>query len=300
MTPPAPPSTAPDSSIRTILVTVSGSPSDRSVLEAAITTARLFRAHLQVLFVQIDPEQIALLVGAGDPMGTAGLGPMIEELMKDGERREACAQESFEAMCRQCGVPVGAAEPDGASAEWMAVPGIDTACVPAIARAADLLLFVRPESREDAPVHLWQAALLACGKPILLLPPGPNGVLQGTVAIAWKDTPEAARAITAAMPLLGRADRVLIMTVDEGTEQQSEAARRLAAGLRRHNPATSLLALRPDGREPADLLLAEAGNQGVGLLVMGAYGHSRARETVFGGFTRTILRDAKLPVLMLH
>jgi len=300
MTPPAPASTAPDSAIRTILATVSGSANDGSVLEAAITTARLFGAHLQVLFVQIDPEQIALQVGAGDPMGTAGLGPMIEELMADGDRRQASALESFEATCRHAGVPVGAAEPDGPSAEWMTLPGVDTACVPAVARAADLLLFVRPQSREDAPVHLWQAALITSGKPILLLPPGPSPVLEGTVAVAWKDTPETARAITAALPLLRRADRVLIMTVDEGSDRQSEAARRLVAGLRRHNEATSLLALRPDGREPAEELLAEAGKQGVAVLVMGAYGHSRARETVFGGFTRTILRDANLPVLMLH
>jgi nucleotide-binding universal stress UspA family protein len=289
-----------DSSIRTILAPVSGLPSDAAALDEALATARMFGAHLQVLFVQIDPEQIAVQVGAGDPMGAAGLGTMIEGLVGEGEKRAAAARQGFEDACRRAGVPIGAAEGVGPSAEWLIVPGIDTECVPAFARAADLLLFVRPRDPEDAPVDLWEAALLSCGRPILLLPPAPHGVVPGTVAVAWKDSAEAARAITASLPLIKRAERLLVMTVDEGTDAQNAASGRIVAGLQRHNADTSLARLPAGTRDAAHVLLEEADQRGVGLLVMGGYGHSRARESVFGGFTRTMLRDAKLPVLMVH
>src|SRR5204863_7832942 len=146
---------------------------------------------------------------------------------------------------------------------------------------------------------ILESALLNTGRPLLIpsavgTPPEFGG---GTVAIAWKPTPHAARAVTAAMPLLALAKDVVVMTVDEEDSlwQMDGLVRNLAwHGLR---ASTERLPLK--GREPAKTLL-DAAEKKASLLVMGGYGHSRIREWVFGGFTRQILADAPLPVFMAH
>jgi nucleotide-binding universal stress UspA family protein len=105
------------------------------------------------------------------------------------------------------------------------------------------------------------------------------------------------------MPLLARAEQIHILHVSEVQEepQGSPPAERLAEFLRRHGMKPEVNKLSSNGRDPVEVLLATAErNLQAGLLVMGAYGHSRAREFIFGGFTRTVLHDAPLPVLLSH
>ena len=102
------------------------------------------------------------------------------------------------------------------------------------------------------------------------------------------------------MPFLEAAERVLIVTVNEGGAAHEEASERLARALRWHNPAVSVRDVVQSGRDAVEVLLQTAREEQAGLLVMGGYGHSRLRETVFGGFTQRILKAADLPVLMAH
>jgi len=120
-----------------------------------------------------------------------------------------------------------------------------------------------------------------------------------TVVVAWKATPEAARAVTAAMPFLSRSKKILIVTVAEEQSVSDEEGARLMTSLAWHGLDASTRHLRPDTHGAADTLLAAAAEEGA-LLVMGAYGHSRLREWIFGGFTERVLRDAAVPVLMMH
>jgi nucleotide-binding universal stress UspA family protein len=134
----------------------------------------------------------------------------------------------------------------------------------------------------------------------LIAPSAPISALPDTVVIAWKSTPEAARAVSAAMPLLPIAKQIVIMTVaeDERTIEE-EGAARLMANLRWDGFTASVRRLEPGAQEAAETLLAAAREQAA-LLVMGGYGHSRLREWIFGGFTQRILRDAEVPVLIAH
>jgi nucleotide-binding universal stress UspA family protein len=144
--------------------------------------------------------------------------------------------------------------------------------------------------------------LVESGRPLLLAPSAacPNPI--SNVVVAWKNTATSARAVSAAMPLLARAEQIHILHVaEDGEEEGSVAGERLAAYLRRHGMKPQVGKLFVDRRDPCEVLLEAAERKlHAGLLVMGAYGHSRAREFIFGGFTRTVLHDAPLPVLLCH
>jgi hypothetical protein len=108
------------------------------------------------------------------------------------------------------------------------------------------------------------------------------------MVIALKAAPEAARAVTAAMPLLSRAKQILIMIVAENEGLSDEEGAHLANALRWHGLNASTRHLQPDARGAAETLLAAA-SEHAALVVMGANGHSRLREWVFGGFTQSVL-----------
>ena len=120
-----------------------------------------------------------------------------------------------------------------------------------------------------------------------------------TVAIAWKATPHAARALTAALPFLSMAKQIVVLTVDEDRRKPEEEAERLMTGLRWHGIPVSVRHLQAGDQSGPETLLSAA-TEHAALLVMGGYGHSRLREWIFGGFTLNVLRAAAVPVLMAH
>ncbi|HEX6896733.1 MAG TPA: universal stress protein [Bryobacteraceae bacterium] len=121
------------------------------------------------------------------------------------------------------------------------------------------------------------------------------------MAIAWKNTPEAARAAGVAGSFISRASRIIVFCVDQENEADRESASRLIRYLQRYNQKVVLQNVSSYGKtDPAGMLLDSATAWDAGLLVMGGYGHSRMREWVFGGFTNHVLRCATLPVLMMH
>ena len=133
----------------------------------------------------------------------------------------------------------------------------------------------------------------------MISPAAGLATLPETIVIAWKATPEAARAVGAAMPLLSTAKQILIVTVAEDQGLSDEEGARLLTSLRWHGFNVSMRRLPPGPQGAASTLLAAAGEQAA-LIVMGAYGNSRLRQWIFGGFTRHILRGAEVPVLMMH
>jgi nucleotide-binding universal stress UspA family protein len=164
---------------------------------------------------------------------------------------------------------------------------------------SDLIVAGRGAEHDITNRAVIEAALLTSGRP-LLIPGGAPGtaVIGGTAAIAWKATPQCARAVAAALPFLARTQDIRVLTVEEseGAQGADRLVRYLAwHGLRR----VSAELLHPADRDPIETLLAAA-SESTGLLVMGGYGHSRVREWVFGGFTRRVLANAPLPVLIAH
>ena len=164
--------------------------------------------------------------------------------------------------------------------------------------AADLVITPRATGAEGLASATLEAVLLDSGRPILIPAAAAMPAKFERIAIAWKPTPEAVRAVTAAMPFLALAREIVVATVEEAGAGREEADR-LVRNLRWHGLQATTLSLKPGAEGAAATLLAAIGNR-ADLLVMGGYGHSRLREWVFGGFTQLVLADAPLPVLIAH
>jgi nucleotide-binding universal stress UspA family protein len=285
--------------IKTILVPATGSDTDDAVFMWALVVARAFEAHLDFLHVRVDAAAMAATLAA-DGSGAMITG-LIDRMEQEADQREEKAKQLFQRFCARVGLPIDEPAPGrpGLSAQWVRQIGDEPYWVAEYGRAADLLVIGRPAGGEGVSIDTIEAALLESGRPVLIPPAAPFAALAETIVIAWKAAPEAARAVTAAMPLLSTAKQILILTVTEELGLSDEAAARLATNLGRHGIQVSFRHLPPDASGAADTLLAAAANEGA-LVVMGAYGHSRLREWIFGGFTQHVLRGAEVPVLMMH
>lgn len=170
------------------------------------------------------------------------------------------------------------------------------------ARYADLVVLGQREPGAPAPIpggDLAAYLLLACPRPLLVVPYVQCPVTAGrNILVGWNGSVEAVRAITAALPLLRRADTVTVAA--SGTpDDAGEGTAGLGAYLARHGIRAHLLQ-EPAGVDAGEGLLSLLADLDADLLVMGGYGHARLRELVLGGATRTILHAMTVPVLMTH
>ncbi len=278
--------------MKTVLVPATGADSDAATFQAALAVARGFAGHIDFLHVRMSPGDLAANLAID---GAAGLSVgIIEKLEEEAAQRETRARAQFDRLVKAEGLGGSGA----VSVAWHREMGREEDWVPEYGRTSDLTVVGRPTTDDGASRETLEAALLESGRPILI--PAGRAMATDTVAIAWKSTAEASRAVGAARPFLAKAKRVVVLTVDEEGSVEEAATARLLAMLRRHHPAVESRALRADGRAAAQVLLADANELGAGLLVMGGYGHGRLREWVFGGVTEYVLRAAALPVLMAH
>lgn len=226
------------------------------------------------------------------------IGPTIAATLAeiDDERRDRVLKLFDEEMTRP-----------GPVAEWM-----QTDDVPVIgsfaqqAMYADVLVLGQGDPSDPAaapvPADFVESVLVASGRPAIVVPHvGWKGPVGQTIAIAWKATPEAARAVQGALPFLQRAERVHVLAWgDEGAPRLGGTPLDLERYLRSHGIAP---AWHREGAEPhelGELLLSRVCDVGADMLVMGCYGHGRAREWLLGGVSRTLLHSMTLPVLMAH
>ncbi len=286
--------------IKAILVPATGSNSDNAVFASALTVARNFSAHIDFLHVRLDAAALAATMAA-DGGGAVVTGGLVERIDEEANRRETNAKGLFQTFCEREQLPItdAPAGQAGPTAQWLRQVGDEAYWVAEYGRAADLSVIGRSADSPGISVDTIEAALLKSGRPVLIPPVAPLATLPETIVIAWKAAPEAARAVTAAKPLIATAKKILIVTVAEEEGLSDQEGARLMTSLRWHGLDVSTRHLQPGTAGAADTLLAAAHDEGA-LVVMGAYGHSRLREWVFGGFTQHVLRGAEVPVLMMH
>jgi nucleotide-binding universal stress UspA family protein len=234
--------------------------------------------------------------------GAAVIGGLVEQLEQDVREREAKAQRIFMEFCGRKRLSIVAAPAEGGtnlSAQWHVETGEEPRWMTEYGLAADLIVASRGAPDNATARSTLEAVLVESGRPLLMPSSGtPSIEMANRIAIAWKPTPQAARAVAAAMPFLARAREIVVMTVQE-EEGRRDDSDRLVRNLEWHGLKAVAQRLTPDGCGAAETLLAAATGK-VGLLVMGGYGHSRLREWVFGGFTQQLLVNAPVPVLMVH
>jgi nucleotide-binding universal stress UspA family protein len=170
------------------------------------------------------------------------------------------------------------------------------------ARLYDLTIF--PVDSSDESQALVEGLVFGAGRPVLLLPekseqPLPESI--NTVAIAWDHSRPAARAVADALPLLQAAKRVSVLTViDEKRLARPHSGVELCKHLARHGVQVTFEAVEAEGRAIGDVLEAHAAERNIDLLVMGVYGHSKLREFILGGATRSVLARPFTWTLVSH
>jgi nucleotide-binding universal stress UspA family protein len=280
-------------SYKDLLVVLDSEPASRGRIDLAAALAERFAAHLVGLYPLPLPEAPRYL-GYYDP---ALLEPFFLELRE--KAQEACdkERETFE----------HASSLRGVSAEWR-VAEAGSESDPALhARYVDLTILGQLDpDRANAELIRPRPELvtLASGRPILVVPyAGHFETVGRRVLIGWNATREATRAVNDAMPLLIEADVVTVLAIDarEGPDAHGELpGADISLHLARHGVKATVERTVSAGIPAGDVLLSRAADLGADLLVIGAYGHSRVRELLLGGATRSILQSMTLPVLMSH
>lgn len=188
-------------------------------------------------------------------------------------------------------------------AEWRSGIEPPTDFLARQARTADLVIIGRERLSSNIYSSLDPAALiLAAGRPVLVVPTSLDLLDARSVLVAWKDTREARRALQDSLPFLHEAEHVFVVAVTED-EKDSSFEQSLADVLRyltRHRINATARTIAASGGTVASALLSFARENHVGLLVAGAYGHSRLGEWVFGGVTREVLRTSPICCLLSH
>jgi nucleotide-binding universal stress UspA family protein len=173
------------------------------------------------------------------------------------------------------------------------------------ARYADLAIVGQADPDDtETPRYLAEEVALGSGRPSLVIPYiGAAATLGQRVTVAWNAGREAARAVNDALPILLRAQAVGVVTVNPSEApfgHGAEPGTDIALHLARHGVKVEVQRIDTREIDVANAILSHLADRGSDLLVMGAYGHSRLRELVLGGVTRTILREMTVPVLIAH
>ena len=286
---------------KVILVPVTGTSDDTAVLGTALAAARLFDSHLVALHVRPDVRREIATMASVDMGVTAGLDTMIADLEAQSEAREQAAMQAWNAFRTANAIALaGSPGAPGVTGEWRTEVGNEADWLAEHGRTSDLVIAGRGREGGLVAMDVLEAALMDSGKPLIVAPDQAPAGLDGPVVVAWKNSRESAKGVAAALPFIGKASKVVILTVQESADSDPDPSpARLAAALRWHN-TVEIKVLPRGSAEPVEVLMDAARDAKATLLVMGGYGHTRLREAVFGGFTRAVLENAPIPVLMAH
>jgi nucleotide-binding universal stress UspA family protein len=277
-------------SLASILVHVDGGRHSLQRLQWARGLAAQHAAQARALFA-VSPRFLPLPLPEG---GAIPPEPLLDEI--EPKHREQ-AKASFARASGGSGWPM----------QWRELDG--EAPIAGFARQAlthDLLVLGQHDgtdpSARDVPADFVPSVLIESGRPAIVLPKASPHTFEefSNVLLAWWPTRECAAALVAALPMLQRAQEVHLVSCADEAHPAVRMHEEVIEHLRNHGVESVRRHRSTDAHDPGAALLALAGGIGADLLVMGCYGHSRARELVLGGATRTVLRDLDLPVLMSH
>ena len=289
--------------IKTIFVPTSGSDADDRVFAAALALARPLGAHLRFFHLRLSACEAAVHSRHVEFC----VGPAINDALRQLEERDeglsAMAAKHVHSFCAANDIPLrsGAGGSVAVSAQFL--EETDDAEVRFIShsRHSDLIVLGRPRDEDLLPYNLIERLLLRSGRPIVIAADStPAADPLDTILVGWKDTPQAARAVAAAMPLLKAADKVVIVHIAEADGAMSNGLDLLAEELSWHGIAAQIRLIRNPLAHVPGVLKSVASELNAGLLVVGGYSRGPWREAVFGGVTTTLIDHAECPIFMMH
>ena len=261
------------------------------VLTHAIAVAQAHDAHLDVLCLGVDRSQSGYYYAGASAI-------VLQETISRAQEESEAIETKVKNILRNSDI------------RWGSETGVAQLAdlgrhVAARARFSDMVILPQPygEGRGAELEPVTEASLFEGHTPVLVLPDG--GAPQPKpkrIMIGWNESIEALNAVRAALPLLRDADTVHVVVIDPPTHgpNRSDPGGLLSQYLARHNVKVEIDVLSKTLPRISDVLIRHAGDMDADLILMGAYGHSRFREAIFGGATRYMLEQAKVPVLMAH
>jgi nucleotide-binding universal stress UspA family protein len=275
---------------KTILVPIDQHGLMNSTLETALVLARSFDSYIEGFALRVA---IAVDFAVGD-VGAVPILPSKQEIAENEKRSRGL----FENFMQEHGVP-RRADTKALSSGWFENAPEGDDFVGNYGRVFDAIVLGKP-GREGARMTTLEAGLFESGRPVLIAPPLPQPRMGTTVMIAWNCSTEQARTTAFAMPILKRANRVIVLTVAGGAAVPGPTGEQLCRYLQLNEVPAKPMTVTLDGRLTGEVILAHAKALGCDLLIKGAYTQSRLRQMIFGGTTRYILSNAELPVLIAH
>jgi nucleotide-binding universal stress UspA family protein len=285
---------------RTLLAALDGSADDLRVLDLALAVGQPDEARITALYADADPSEVpAAYLGDGTGIYLPRELWQSLELRITQQRQAALAH--FQDWQQRTGLRDAVELTAGPGARLRVKMGPMPLLMREHGTVADLIVTAMPIDDGANRTMTLEAALFDTGRPVLALPAHAPTEIDRTapVVIAWNGRPEAVRALKAALPLLARS-RGEIILLNVGKPDDPEQLGPVVDYLGLHGISAHGLHLldRPGGT--GAVLLGEVAKRGAGLFVMGAYTHSRLRESILGGVSRHVIQHAAVPVFFAH
>ena len=284
--------------LRDILTPIRSDGKADNVLAHAAALGRRYNSHVSAVHCRPRPEDML-------PYGVPIPRFLKEQIAKSAtslaDSDEAELRSEFDRIIAKYGLSFSET-PDYTrpTASWREVMGKQADIMRSYARLANMVVVAQPDHELNLGSNTLKAALFHSGRPVMMCPPreAPPETLGARVAIAWNGSLEASRAVNLCRILIRCADSITILTT--GRETPGATADDLVAYLGRRGISAGIDRFETRGRNVGQALLDHAGEAGADTLIMGAYGDSHERETIFGGNTQTIVDHAKMPVVFVH
>ena len=276
---------------KTILVPIGQHDLANSTLKTALGLAQKFDSYIEGFALQGAIRTTFAVSEAG-----AVPIPALEQEIAENEKR---SRRLFENFMQAHGVPrTGDTK---LSSGWLDNAPEGDHFVGSHGRVFDVIVLGKPGRDSRGPrMTTLEAGLFESGRPVLIAPRFPQPKMGTNVLIAWNCSAEQARATAFAMPILKRASRVVVLTVEGGAAVPEPTGQQLCRYLQLNGVPAKPLTVSLEGRSTGEVILTHANGLGCDLLIKGAYTQSRLRQMIFGGTTRHILSNTELPVLMAH
>jgi nucleotide-binding universal stress UspA family protein len=279
------------------LLAVIGDGNARPVLEAALMVARRFNSHV----VGLHSLTTEYAVVFGGEMGFSISSEVDRTLEREGQERRDQARRLFRDFMDEHGVAIGhpVAGENRPTAAWREEDGRQNAVVGMSGRVYDLIVVEQPEKLASIAEATLEDALFESGRPVMMVPKTLPPTLGETIAIAWNGSTETALTVALSMPFLKLAKHVVVVAVGpQHMPEPGPTGEELARNLEAHGLQVSLRTAFGRQKPQGESFLKEAMAAGADLLLKGAYTQSRIRQMIFGGATRHIIMESRIPVIM--
>ena len=249
---------------------------------------------------KFDAGLIGIVASVFSPPLYFTTGEQAQALIDEGEASIKRRMSELEGQFRE------AAKNRAKHFEWRCATDFPARYVLQQARSADIIVSGGSSEAFSDPFAIVtpRDLVMEAGRPLLVVPNSVDWLDLRSTLVAWKDTPEARRAIVASLPLLRKAKDITIAEIAEAGDSQAAAGARVrdvVTWLSRHGISASELAAAQDqDRDAPAQLNSMAADIGAGVIVAGAYGHSQFRELVLGGMTQHLITQTKRCVLLSH